>query len=105
MRFGELLAHVLRHYRKEKDLGLELQWRPLYNLMLKLFRDPVPQLQGELRCVLHMQGCKLCCLLIVLWLITSYLSCYGTLQVDIVILHKGQLLPLACHVACQKLSW
>jgi hypothetical protein len=45
---GELLSHVLRHYRHDKQLrsDLVLPWRPLYDLLDQLLSDPLPQLQG-----------------------------------------------------------
>ncbi len=40
-----MLSRVLRTYRKV--LQLEVDWRPVYDLLIYHFQDPLPQLKGE----------------------------------------------------------
>lgn len=47
VRIGELLSHVLRHHRHSQYLGLQLPWRPLYDMLLDLYDNPTPRLRGE----------------------------------------------------------
>lgn len=42
----ELLNHVLRHYRHNQHLGLQLPWRPLYDMLQELYDKPTPHLKG-----------------------------------------------------------
>jgi hypothetical protein len=46
---GEVLVHVLRHHRHDKDLraALTLPWRPLFNMLQQLYEDPLPNMQGK----------------------------------------------------------
>jgi hypothetical protein len=39
-----MLSRVLRTYRKV--VHLEVDWRPVYDLLLHHFQDPLPQLKG-----------------------------------------------------------
>jgi hypothetical protein len=47
VRVGDLLSHVLRHHRHSQYLGLALTWRPLYDMLLDLYDNPVPKLRGK----------------------------------------------------------
>jgi hypothetical protein len=47
VRAGELLNHVLRHHRHSQYLGLELPWKPLYNMLRGLYDAAAPQVKGE----------------------------------------------------------
>jgi hypothetical protein len=44
---GDLLNHVLRHHRHSQYLGLVLPWRPLYDMLMGIYDNPVPGLRGE----------------------------------------------------------
>jgi hypothetical protein len=47
VRAGECLNHVLRHHRHSQHLQLQLPWRPLYDMLQRLYAAPAPQLRGE----------------------------------------------------------
>eukprot|EP00878_Enallax_costatus_P024878 GHUV01026572.1.p1 GENE.GHUV01026572.1~~GHUV01026572.1.p1 ORF type:complete len:254 (+),score=64.61 GHUV01026572.1:223-984(+) len=46
VRVCELLNHVLRHYRHNQHIGLQLAWRPLYDMLQVLYDKPTPHLKG-----------------------------------------------------------
>ncbi|KAF8058035.1 proteasome activator subunit 4 [Scenedesmus sp. PABB004] len=46
VRVCELLNHVLRHHRHAQHLGLALPWRPLFEMLQRLYDSPPPQLKG-----------------------------------------------------------
>jgi hypothetical protein len=47
VRGGELLNHVLRHHRHSQHLGLQLHWRPLYDMLRGLYDAAPLQVKGE----------------------------------------------------------
>lgn len=49
VRVGDLLSHVLRHYRHSQYLGLVLPWRPLYDMLMGIYDNPTPSIRGETR--------------------------------------------------------
>lgn len=57
MRVCELLNHVLRHYRHHQHVGLQLAWRPLYDMLQELYNSPTPHLKGESRWP-HTRACS-----------------------------------------------